>query len=136
MNSLSWMIYLAEVAGSMSSFLTLTSIGSGFVAIGAAVTWMITDGKPHVLSWEDREQKYERFAAINDRAKTTIKPALAAMLAAGAVATILPSKSTVYAIAASEMGEQVINTPTAGKAIKALDAWLDRQIAGKSEPQE
>ena len=43
------------------------------------------------------------------------------------VAAMLPSKSTIYAIIASEYGDKMLHTQTAGKAEKALDAWLDKQ---------
>lgn len=43
-------------------------------------------------------------------------------------AAFCPSKETVYAIAASEMGERALQTPLASKAGKALEAWLDKQI--------
>lgn len=41
----------------------------------------------------------------------------------------VPSKDTIYAIAASEMGERALASPTGDRAVKALNAWLDRQIA-------
>lgn len=43
-------------------------------------------------------------------------------------AAFCPSKDTVYAIAASQLGEHVIKTPLASKAEQALEAWLNRQI--------
>ena len=45
------------------------------------------------------------------------------------VSLAVPSKDTVYAIAASEVGEEIVKSETAGKAVKALNAWLDKQIA-------
>lgn len=41
----------------------------------------------------------------------------------------IPNKDTLYAIATSQVGEQVLSTPLAAKAEKALEAWLDKQIA-------
>ena len=40
----------------------------------------------------------------------------------------IPGKDTMYAIAASEMGEKILKTETAGKVQQALSAWLDAQI--------
>lgn len=40
---------------------------------------------------------------------------------------VLPSRDTMYAIAASQVGEQALKTPLAEKAEKALEAWLNKQ---------
>lgn len=40
----------------------------------------------------------------------------------------MPSKDTVYAIAASEMGESVLKSETGSLATQALNAWLKKQI--------
>lgn len=58
------------------------------------------------------------------------KALLCAGMAMILVTAILPSKDTVYAIVASEYGEKLLHTQTAGKAEKALDAWLDKQSGG------
>jgi hypothetical protein len=136
MNSLSWMIYAAELTGSASAFSTFLSCASGVAAGAATFAYVITDSKPIVWSWEDAGQKHQRATTVNAQAKGLIRPALISMLAFGVAATLLPSKSTVYAIAASEMGEKALSTPTASKAIKALDAWLDRQIAGDTGTED
>jgi hypothetical protein len=44
------------------------------------------------------------------------------------IAILTPSQNTIYAIAASEMGEKFLESQIATKAEKALDAWLDKQI--------
>ena len=41
---------------------------------------------------------------------------------------LTPSQNTLYAAAAVSVGKDVAATATAQKAVKALDAWLDRQI--------
>jgi len=43
------------------------------------------------------------------------------------MAALIPSKETMYAIAASELGEKLLHTETVSKAQKALEAWLDSQ---------
>jgi hypothetical protein len=39
-----------------------------------------------------------------------------------------PSKDTFYLIAASEAGEQTLNTPEVSKARIVINKWLDDQI--------
>ena len=49
------------------------------------------------------------------------------------VAAAIPSQQTLYAAAATVAGEKAIHTPTGSKAIQALNAWLDEQIAKPNE---
>lgn len=117
MNSLSWMIYLADVVGTAKVMFGL--------ALGGAAAWFVflQIAAAHAADFGDD-------ADIAPRRKLSFK-AFPFAIAFSVAIVLVPSTSTIYAIAASEMGEKVINTPTAGKAIKALDAWLDRQIDGE-----
>ena len=49
---------------------------------------------------------------------------------------LTPSQNTLYAAAAVSVGKDVAATATAQKAVKALDAWLDRQISGDGNKEE
>jgi len=134
MNNLSWMIYLAELSGSVSGFLTFLAIASAVVAIASIAGWLSTMGNPYCWSWDDKDMKIADHKRVHHQLRRIAPRAAVALLVFGLTSTFLPSKGTVYAIAASEMGEQLLDTPTAGKAVKALDAWLDRQIAGDTPP--
>lgn len=114
MNSLSWMIYLADVADAANgALIALCVIGVG--AGGITLVVLIDEGKEDVAT-------IKRIAF----------KAVAAIAATITLIVAIPDDETVYAIAASEMGESALNTETGGKAVKALNAWLDRQIAGES----
>lgn len=105
-----WWMYAADVVGSVSTCLTLASIAS-VVGYGVWVIW---------ASLEDAEGPPFRL--------------LGWAIAFALVASVIPSTKTMYAVAATQAGKDAIATPTGQKAMKALDAWLDRQIAGeKSE---
>lgn len=130
MNSLSQMIYLAEVSGGLDKMLVVVT-GLAVIASAAAcaTTCMFTFGSPYIFYGGDKE-KIEAAWERNRKLATKwlrIMPCVA--LASGLLAALVPSEETIYAIAASELGEEVISSPTAGKAMKALDAWLDRQIS-------
>lgn len=122
MNSLSWMIYFASVAGSASTVTTLIAVGAGIGGVAATVAVAAKTDFDNIGETDKRSPLGSGWVAGRGFFKVAIIAAL--------VASVLPGRDTVYAIAASEMGEQLINTPAAGKAVKALDAWLDRQIAG------
>ncbi len=119
MNELSWLIYAADVAGDVNAVcatvfyggaagLALYSVGKGF----ARVAMSRFDDAPVTPS----------IAAVGKKLWLPI-------LIAGLIGVATPSAGTFYAIAASEMGERALASETAGKAVEALNAWLDRQIA-------
>lgn len=110
MNELSWMIYLAEVALGLKA----TSFGLTIAClVGAFFSAMAAD----IGGGEWRF--VHRFL---------LGGALALVFA-----VLIPSSQTVYAIAASEIGEDALRSETGGKAMRALNAWLDRQIEGSEE---
>lgn len=113
MNDLSWFLYFAGVSqgvGVVSTILgVITILGGGFVFVSYAIGG----------DFDEVKQYFGR----------TVGFAVAMLF----IAVIVPSKTTVYAIAASEAGESALQSKTGGKAMKALDAWLDRQISGESE---
>jgi len=111
MNELSTFIYLADVLGTLSKFLGTT----GGIALVIGVILCLVSMNDELINQE------------------TLRKAGLIMAPVGFVfcliAIFVPSSNTMYAIAASEVGGQMLETPTAGKAVKALNAWLDRQIA-------
>lgn len=118
MNSLSWMIYLADVTGSVATFMTIVAVSIGILGgtiltISGLVAHADGDDVSHLWPWG------RRIAFV--------------VVPCGLLAALIPSQNTIYAIAASEMGEAALNSETGGKAVEALNAWLDRQIAGEGE---
>lgn len=129
MNSLSWMLYLADVAQSASGFLGFVTILGGIVGAGSWAARLALGSSPTIYSWDDKEAKTAEHRELVGIAKKASIYLPIAALATGTLSVAIPTKDTIYAIAASEMGEQALKTPTADKAFKALNAWLDRQIA-------
>lgn len=110
MNTLSWFLYLADVAGGINLVLLLASVG-GLVFLPLVTAFRFGEGlKP---AWTPTNTKY----AI-------------AIAAALFFVVILPSKSTMYAIAASELGQQAVESKLGQKVATALEQWIDQQIAG------
>jgi len=120
MNSLSWLLYLADVFGSVNSTAGILVFVSGFVALVSAFAY---------LPLIDCDADDGAFS-VN---RKILKTAIVVFLSMLCVKAICPSENTVYAIAASEMGEKALATPTATKAMKALDHWLDKQIDDKPQ---
>lgn len=100
MNSLSWLIYLSEICGSLSNVFTGIAV-VGFVLIG--IIWF-------------------GHAVIAERSWPAGKYLLIIPMLAMFMAAVIPSKNTVMLIAASQYGEKVLES----KAVKELtDPALD-----------
>lgn len=126
MNQLSWLIYLAGVSGNLQGFLIFLCIALG---IGGMISGGIGFAMMHDAYDDDDRKKIKVTLKFS-------KTALIAMIGFGVFSSVMPDRNTLYAIAVSEMGERVLSTPTAGKAFKALDAWLDDQIKEAEKPAE
>lgn len=127
MNDLSWLIYLADIVSGINGFLAAITVGSVLWIAGAIIYGMILKDGWNVKVGDEvwtRGHQIQKAAAT----KTIWVPLIAIL-----VAIPIPSKTTIYAIAASEGGEAVLKSETAGKAMEALNAWLDRQIKGEAE---
>lgn len=108
MNNLSWMLYLADVlpsfAGALGAVCVITIIGyciARIVCIADRFEW--------------------RFAGY-------WLPTAA--LATALVTALVPSREAIYLIAASEAGEQALESPEMQKARKVINNWLDKQLKG------
>lgn len=108
MNNLSILLYLADVLDDVGTALIVMGV---FGTVAGVVLWLLSLAKD------------PDFDVIRPY-RHTIFYALAAVLAS----CLFPSKDTMYAIAASEMGEEVLNSGVGTRATKALEAWLDKQI--------
>jgi hypothetical protein len=129
MNNLIWLLYAADVAGSVSGVLSFIAFGAVVACAGSCSFYFMLGGSPTVYSWDDRTKVVADHNATRGTLKKVPKSAAIVFLIATTLASIIPGKETIYAIAAIEMGENVLNSQTGDKAVKALNAWLDRQIA-------
>lgn len=123
MNSLSWLLYVIDVIGNLKTLTLLLMIGclAGVALLALAVP--VSDGD--VLDWAGYKKWFARCVIIAP--------------IAGLLFSVLPSQNTLYAIAASEVGERVVNSETVqgltGDATKALHEWIRRQITPEPEPK-
>ena len=130
MNELSWLIYAADVVGNLRWLAGSALIATIPISIAGGLVWLMChDG----YSSDETGERADRIAL---RVAKALFPWL---VVAVIITAVVPSRSTIYAIAASEMGERVIESETGSKAVEALNAWLDRQISGgtsSAPPQE
>ena len=124
MNQLSWLIYLASVVSSIS-FL------SAIVALFACISF-IAGGMTILHNPDDDAYDNPKRA----RGASMVRWGCTVFGVCALLMIVMPGRDTVYAIAASEMGEELLNSETGSKAVQALDAWLDRQIDPPEEPAD
>lgn len=117
LNSLSWVIYLADIVGGISVLAALFSliIGLGGCAIVGAV-----------------------WVAFFDNTTRSTMPLKAPVITTAlwviflfffiSVSILTPSKQAVLAIAASEAGEMVVTHPKAQKVFEDLTSLLEKEL--------
>ena len=110
MNNLSWFLYFADILENVSTTIIVFSTLTFLVA-----TFAITIG----LS--------EQRSVIKPGVQTVIGATLACFICA-----FIPSKNTMYAIAASELGESAIKSETGKKVEQALLNWIETQLNTKN----
>lgn len=110
MNNLSWLLLLADLTQNIS--ITI-GIVAGLLLVGGAGAAF-----GHFLVDEDTE-----------RAGPIIKTFLWITIPLFIVNAFIPSKTTIYMIAASEMGETVINSPETKKMFDLLKTKIEEQLA-------
>ena len=114
MNSLSWLIYASQV---VAGFRLLISVIAGiFTAflVGSFISVPASEGETY--DWVRRNIRWMVITPI----------------AAWLLFIFVPSENTIFAVAASQVGERVVQDETvkgiANDATKALQQWIKRQI--------
>lgn len=131
MNTLSWLIYIAGVTGTLSKFTIFIAVVLGVIAlvflIAAAVHTDETDSQSRPLP---NDQIVERRKVRNTCWKY-FWWGFIGMWFVGGIASIMPSRQTVLLIAASEIGETVINHQRVigvlDPSIELLQTWIAQQ---------
>lgn len=116
MNSLSWFLYGIDVIANLRTLACVVLAGTSVCWILLNVSVAITEGD--TLKWPDFKKWWTR--------------GVVAMVVCGIAVSALPSSNTMYAIAASQVGEKIAQSETvqgiASDATKALQQWIKRQI--------
>lgn len=113
---LQFLIYAADVADSLNAYSAIVVL----LAAPAAVAAFVLDN-----AGDDSKGGFSFKLA---------KPFIIAMIALLSVNVLVPSKGTLYAIAATEVAEVVVMSETATKAVEALNRFLDAQLPAAPAP--
>lgn len=116
MNQVLFLMYLADLATGISVLCCIVGI---VLLCVYAFRWMVN------LNDEFGENAVARTMPP--------KRALWIVLILFCVSAAMPSKATLYAVAAVQAGDTLANTERGAKVIRALDAWLDQQASGEDQ---
>jgi hypothetical protein len=135
MNSVSWFLYLADVLGNLSTASIPFLIIGTIIAGACTLLGMFLQAGDY--SWVKEADK-QWFESRRVGCATAAKRLWPAILIVAVVVCFIPSKNTMYAIAASEVGEKVVKSEAvqgiatdATKGASAVD-----QEAGRARSQE
>lgn len=120
MNTLSWLLYLAEVLHNLGIFLGI--IGMIACLIGGAAT---------LVSAVDKSSSYP-CEGVDTVIKISSRILIAGLFAL-ALSMLLPSKQAMYMIAVSEMGEEATKTAEFAKVRKIINEYLDEALENSGE---
>lgn len=127
MNSLSWLLYFADILGNLKIVLVLAGIALAVLVVVNMIVGSIevSEGNKYGYHGSDFVESVRRWNKFRAYIWVPIPIFF--------LACLCPTSNTMYAIAASEMGEKFSKTETFNKAEQALNAWLDHQIKGDTQ---
>lgn len=133
MNTLSLLIYFAGVTGSIGSFLVLITFLTAVAAALCIVGWLIYhDETNSSFRPYTGDKLFEIRKTREDWGKRVIIFASLATFI-GIISSLIPNRQTVLLIAASEMGEKVLNHPKVEQvvdpSIELITTWMKNETA-------
>lgn len=119
MYSISWLLYIIDVLGGVKVLALFVAGTFSVILVGGIITIPASEGE----TWEWFSRNFRWL--------------IGAPIIAWAIFIGVPRQSTLYAIAASEVGERIIKNDKvqdlASDATKALHQWIKNQIESKPE---
>lgn len=156
MNSISQMIYWADVAPNLAAVLAWLFGLLALASVGCLCVYFAARAMDHkVKAFDDAVLAYNQHVAANPNGRFSnpneygskynldssdrefaawaynlsfVRFTFPLCLLLFAVTFFVPSKDTFYLIAGSEIGEQAVQTPEFSKVRTLLNKWLDKQI--------
>ena len=126
MNNLSYILYFAEALPMVASNIQLVLILAVFAYLAYATIFMIlkADGTDSYARIYDKE-KYKKWS---DSYPVFSWWAAAVVIFLFLLTSLVPSKETIYLIAASEVGEVAVKSDVGKELLQDLSEILDHQL--------
>lgn len=129
MNSLSWLIYAAQVTERLS---VMAGVGAFAAGLAGGMLLLFSYDKPLIWSDTPPAEREAAFQSRRDWRKWGLR-CLVAVPLFGAIAAVLPDSRTIYMIAASEAGEQIVTSPDAIEMMGDLKAIIKKRLKDELE---
>lgn len=131
MNSLSLLIYLSGVTDTLASFLTFVTVVFGILGLITLVVWLVSHDETDPAH---RPLQGEALASRQETRKNAWKwfwRFCGLFVFVGSLVSFVPNRQTVLLIAASEMGERVLNHERVNQVIDPgidlLKTWMEKE---------
>lgn len=129
MNSVSLFLYFADVLDNLRSAIIPVMVFGFMATVACTIAGILMHAGNYSWVTDKDRDWYEARRASFASAARILWPAILLTIISFA---FIPSKGTMYAIAASQVGEQVVNSETVkgitNDATKALQIWIKKQI--------
>lgn len=120
MNTLSWLLYVAEVIPNVGVAFGLMAF---FVGLSIAIACVVGAYKRDV-AFNDKDEWQSGYDLQRKALRYVWAVPVLVLLS-----VLTPSKTTIYMIAASEMGETVVTNPEANEIFDAMKARVKEYLA-------
>ncbi len=130
MNSLSWLLYLSGVVGSINSFLIFVTVAFGAGSVITGAIFIIT----RIVASETHRKQDERAdnLALSNSFRKFFIIFITLFTVVGCIANLVPDRRTMIMIASSEVGEKVINSEGVQKvidpSIDLLKTYMEKEM--------
>lgn len=142
MNSLSVLIYISYITDKLSDFFIFLMAAAGVICVVLAIVSAI-------LYFDDTDGSYKKLSSAElDNRREVVVPkfrkymiiGLITFFVSGIVQSILPDRNTVLLIAASQIGEKIVNNEkvqsVVDPSIDLLKTWMVKQTAELKKSME
>lgn len=116
MNSLSWLLYFADVGVSIAAF----TIFVGIISVTIGVVISIISYIPWTRYSYHSDSYWTQLENLQNNLKKLGPKTVLISFVFIFIAILVPSRQTIYMIAASEMGEKAYNSPEGQEVINNL----------------
>ena len=119
MNTVSFLIYLTYVLPSLSTIFGIAAFVLGMATLVAIVTYLVAKGEASSYRASDDDKRF--VVTVGGIVKFLVIGLVPSFL----LALTIPDRQTMYMIAASELGEEVIDSPEAKQLYQDLRDVID-----------
>lgn len=124
MNSLSWLIYAAEVSPRIGTLAVLASVIFAIVGFIGLIVGLVHWDRGRNHTDDDWAQLLKLKALIRSSGRNLLLASPILMI----FGLVLPSSTTIYMVAASEVGERVVTSPETVEAMNDLKAIIKKRL--------